>query len=310
METEYEQIKKMHRKGAILALTASILWGFCGIVQQYISQDTPVPGTWFIGARTITAGTVLLLIVLFRTKGKGFFDIFKSWKNVLLIVGFATLGLLGNMYSFFYSIKYGNASATTILQYLAPLFILLGTVIFYHKMPTKVDFISFFMALVGVALLITRGNFNQLAISPKSFWLGIVSGLTAGIYYVLPHKLNEKGFDPIAITGWGMFIGGIVNQFIYPTWKMPKMSTGGIIGIATVILLGTIGAFLIMVMATKYTTAAIVSITDAVQPVATFILSLILLHTKFNWVEVLGGILIIIAIYILNRYQSPDESIQ
>lgn len=307
MNTENEQLRKMHRKGAILALIASAMWGISGVVLQFVSQQTTIPGQWFIGTRTLVSGVILLLILLITTHGKGFFDIFKSWKNVASLLMFTVFGLLGNLYTFFYSVKLGNASSSTILQYLSPLFILLGSVIFFHKMPTRSDFVAFFMAMAGVFLLITRGDFTHLAISPESFFLGILSGLTAAMYVVFPKHLTSEGFSPLAVTGWGMFLAGVISQFIYPIWKMPHFTTSAALGVGTVILIGTLGAFLIMVFATKYVSSAIVSITDAVQPFTTFILSMIFLGSSFTWSEIIGSILVVVAIYILNKYQ-PQEA--
>ena len=48
---------------------------------------------------------------------------------------------------------------------------------------------------------------------------------------------------------------------------------------------------------------------DALQPVTTSILSVIFLGLEMNWVEIVGIILVIVAIYILQRGRRNMEKI-
>ena len=58
----------------------------------------------------------------------------------------------------------------------------------------------------------------------------------------------------------------------------------------------------------QYAPSAVVSIVDAVQPVVTFVLSIIFLGLQVTWVEILGSLLVIVAIYILQQYRSDPAS--
>ncbi|MDO1604764.1 DMT family transporter [Lactobacillus sp. YT155] len=297
--------KRTHTKGFILALIASSLWGVSGAVLQFVSQNKQIPAEWFIGVRTLTAGTIILIIAFFSMpKGQKshIFDIFKNWRDVLFLLLFAIFGLIGNMYTFFLSIQHGNAASATILQYLSPLFIVLGGIFFMRQKPTRVDIVSFTLALLGIVLLITRGNLNHLSIPLDSLIWGILSGVTAAMYIVFPKQLISK-YSPLVVTGWGFLVSGILFNIYHPFWiNPPKLDTQGILGVGTVILIGTILAFLIMVMSLKYTTSTIVSITDAVQPFITFVLSIAFLGADFSPMELVGSAIVIFAIYILNKY--------
>ncbi|WP_099974212.1 MULTISPECIES: DMT family transporter [Lactobacillaceae] len=295
------------RRGFWLAFAASSLWGISGVVMQLVAKDFQLPAVWFIGTRTTVAGVLLLVISLFVLPKNQFFAIFKNWKDTLTLVAFSVFGLLANMYTFFYAIKTGNSSTATILQYLSPLFIMVGAVLFFHKKVLRVDVISFVLALIGVVLLITRGDISHLSIPVSSLLWGIASGATAALYVVIPQKLIAK-YNGLLITGWGMLIAGIIFNCIRPIWvNPPKMETNAIIGVCAVILIGTVGAFLLMVFSTKYTTAATVSITDAVQPFVTLILSILFLSYDVNFIEILGAVIVVFAIYILSRYDTGNK---
>jgi len=49
-------------KGIFWATIASAMFGVSGTVLQYISQGQSIPTNWFLSARTLGAGVVLLII--------------------------------------------------------------------------------------------------------------------------------------------------------------------------------------------------------------------------------------------------------
>lgn len=304
MDESKKITKKALDRGFWLAFCASALWGISGTVLQVVAKNLNIPAMWFIATRTTFAGIILLLVGLIILPKSEFFAVFKNWKDLLTLVSFAVFGLLANMFTFFHAIKTGNSSTATILQYLSPLFIMIGAIIFTKKKTSRVDVISFVLALIGVVLMITRGDIGHLSIPFISVLWGVGSGITAALYITIPQNLIAK-YHGILITGWGMLIAGIISNFFSPIWvNPPKMTTTSVLGIGTVILIGTVLAFLLMVLSTKYTTAAIISITDAVQPFTTLVLSVIFLHYAVNVAEVIGAIIVVLAIYVLNRYDA------
>ena len=107
---------------------------------------------------------------------------------------------MANLLTFYYAIQKGNASAATILQYLSPLFIVLGGVIFKRQHPFRSDLLAFVLALLGVFFALTKGNFTQLDIAIDSLLWGLGSGITAALYVVLPQKAADSN-PPIVVLG-------------------------------------------------------------------------------------------------------------
>lgn len=297
---------KSYTKGISWAIFASTLWGISGTILQFISQNQKIPSGWYLSVRTLLSGIILLIIGYF-IEGNKMFSIFKSWRLVGWLIAYALIGLMGNLYTFYLSIQNGNAASATILQYLSPLFIVLGSLIFKHQKPLKTDIISFVIALVGVFLAITRGSISTLAIPVSALIWGILSGLTAAGYVVLPKPIQEEHSE-VVVLGWGMLISGVLFNLHHPLWiGSPKITTQLVVSLGSVILIGTIFAFLSLLHSLKFAPSSVVSIVDAVQPVVTFILSIICFHLKITIAEVIGSILIVIAIYILQHYRSSIE---
>lgn len=287
-------------KGIAWAALASTMWGISGTVLQLISQNLAIPATWMLSTRTIVTGVILLAISAIRYRS-GIFNVFKNWQTALSVVSYAIFGLMANLLTFYYAIQRGNASAATILQYLSPLFIVLGGIIFFHRRPFRSDIIAFIIALIGVVLSITRGNITKLAIPFDSLMWGIGSGITAAFYVVLPQRAARNN-PPIVVLGWGTMIAGVLFNLYRPFWvNPPVMSTTLVASVGTVVLFGTILPFGLLMYATKFAPSDVVSIMDAMQPIVTSILSVIFFHLVLNWVEILGIALVIIAIYILQN---------
>jgi drug/metabolite transporter (DMT)-like permease len=97
-------------------------------------------------------------------------------------------------------------------------------------------------------------------------------------------------------------IAGVLFNLYRPFWVNPPHITITLVAsVATVVLFGTILPFGILLHATRYAPSDVVSIMDAVQPITTSILSVIFFKLNLNWAEILGIILVIIAVYILQN---------
>ncbi|GEK27700.1 DMT family transporter [Furfurilactobacillus siliginis] len=297
-----------YSKGIFWAAFASTMWGISGTILQYISQTQNIPATWFLSVRTLGAGIILLVIGLFR-EGTHIFDLFKSWRLVGWLVAYSLLGLMANLFTFYMSIKTGNAAVATILQYLSPLFIVLGALVFKKQIPLRSDLIAFGVALVGVFLAITRGNIHTLSVPVASLIWGALSGVTAACYVVLPRPIVEK-HSPIVVLGWGMLISGVLFNLWHPIWvDTPPINGRLVIAILSVILIGTVLAFSTLLYSLNFAPSSAISIVDAVQPVVTFILSIIFFHLQISLVEVIGSVLVIVAVYLLQalRKRPTDD---
>lgn len=297
-------------KGIVVAGLASLSWGISGTVLQLISQNLAIPATWMLSTRTFFTGLILLIVSAFLYRGQ-LFNVFKSKSSAISVVTYAIFGLGFNLLTFYYAVQTGNASTATILQYLSPLFIVLGSVVFQRKWPMRTDIIAFVVALIGVLMCITRGDLTHLAVPFNSLLWGIGSGITAAFYVVLPKKAAADN-PPLIVLGWGTMIAGICFNLIHPFWvNTPTITTTLVASVSTVVLFGTIIPFGMLLYASRLAPSDVISIMDALQPIVTSILSVIFFHLNLNAVEIAGILVVIAAIYILqwgrSRVKETEE---
>lgn len=225
----------------------------------------------------------------------------KDKRDALKLILFGIIGLLGVQYSYFASIRYGNAATGTMLQYMGPIFITLYVGLRNRRMPSALQLVAVFLALSGAFLLVTDGNFHTFAVAPLAVFWGLISAVTLAFYSLYPYQLLQKyGSAPIA--GWGMLIGGIGMSFITPPWHFSGHSSLGtwwLVGF--VVLFGTLIAFYVYIASLKYISASEASLLSCGEPLSASIIAVTFLHVQLGMAAILGGLCIIVTVTILAR---------
>ena len=303
--------KSLKTKGIFLVTLAALLWGVSGTVAQYLFQSKNFTPEWLVVIRMLCAGVLLITMGLI----KGDKNIFKIWsrkENIIKLVLFGLLGMLGMQYTYFAAIKHGNAASATILQYLAPIIITVYLSLRNKKLPTLKQIICVSMAMLGTFLIITKGNINSLSISKLAVFWGIASAFASAIYTLQPVSL-VKEYGSTSVVGWGMIIGGVAFSFINSPFNCSgNWSLKAIAAIVFVVIFGTLIAFYCYLESLRYIKPEEASILACVEPLSAALLSIIFLSLKFSFVEWIGTLCIIITVSILsfNKNDNDEEYVE
>src|SRR5699024_9006347 len=206
-------------QGFLLVTTAALLWGWSGTVAQKLFQQYGIDVNWLVTTRLLIAG-FLLLLVQFTLKDRT--QLFKVWKyktSAVQLIIFSLFGTLAVQYSYLAAIEQGNAAVATLLQYLAPVIIILYLLLRKQTVLTGRDTITVMLALIGCFFLLTNGSLSELSVPIKAVVWGLLSAISLAFYTLYPVTLLQK-FDSMVIVGWAMLIGGIVLNLIHPFWEV------------------------------------------------------------------------------------------
>ena len=307
MEASNKQFNVNHEKtynksiflGTFLALSAGVLWGLGGICAQFLFNSRGVTSQWLVTVRLMTSGLILLTIGYFKT-GK---DIFKIWthkKDRLNLLLFAIFGMMAVQFSFLTAISYSNAATTTVIQYLAPALVLIFVSFKNKKLPSVIELVAVILSILGVFLLVTHGDFSNLVISKIALFWCICAALSLTYYTIKPGSFNEK-WSNYSLTGWAMLIGGLLCNIITPVWHISgTFDIWAIINLLAVIILGTLLPFTIYSISVNIIGPTNASLYSCVEPVATAIMSVILLNISFEFLDWIGTALIVSMVIILS----------
>ena len=286
------------RLWTILAALAAVMWGISGLFAESLfkvsSKITPI---WLTQVRLIISGIVLLIIATVLHQKP--FSVLKDKKNTLHIIAYGIFGLLPVQVFYFIAIEMANASIATILQFIGPFFVLTYLAVTHQQVLRRLDVLAAILAFIGVFLLSTHGNFNQLAITPLALLFGLLSALGEASYTLIPVKLVKR-VSSLVVTGWGMLLAGIGLMLVYPQFtsiaKIPRVW----LDVSVIIIIGTIIPFQIMTNALLYVIPSTASLLDAFEPFSATVGSVLcfgLVMMPMDWV---GSILVVVAAMALN----------
>lgn len=269
-------------KGLWMVVIAATMWGLSGTAAQWVFQQKHISTEWLVFVRMIVSGFCLLAFATFR--GIPLFHIWRERSSRLLLISFSLVGMLGVQYTYFLSIARGNAAAATLLQYLAPIYIVLYFFIRERKQPSISIWGALILAICGKFLLLTNGKMGAISISfPALFW-GVVSGVLLAFYTICSGNLLKK-WDSLIIVGWAMVLGGIamapsVSTFFQPFVTFDIQTIGSILFI---VVCGTLLAFLLFIESIRHLSPTESSILSSVEPLSAIIASVLFLHVSFGF---------------------------
>lgn len=299
----------MKRKsiGIFLVLTAAISWGVSGSVAQFLFTHKQFSTGWLVCIRLLTSGALLLLYLGLTSKT----DIWGIWKrraSVVNILIFGLLGMAGVQFTYFAAIESSNAATATLLQYLAPVLIILYTALIRKTIPPFQHIVGIITALLGTYLLVSAGIFSTISIKPEALAWGLSSAFFLALYTLQPAQLLKE-FGSTVVVAWGMILGGFGMSFFYPPWKTGDgiFTLSSTLAIVFVILFGTLIAFFCYLESLKHLEAAETSLLSCAEPLSAAFLAVIWLKVPFNIYEWIGAFFILTTILLLSLKRRSTE---
>lgn len=286
------------RLWTVLAALAAVMWGISGLFAESLfkvsSKITPI---WLTQIRLIISGIVLLIIATVLHQKP--FSVLKDKKNTLHIIAYGIFGLLPVQVFYFIAIEMANASIATILQFIGPFFVLTYLAVTHQQVLRKLDVLAAILAFIGVFLLSTHGNFNQLAITPLALFFGLLSALGEASYTLIPVKLVKR-VSSLVVTGWGMLLAGIGLMLVYSQFPSIPNTPRVWLDVSAIIIIGTIIPFQIMANALRYVKPSTVSLLDAFEPLSATVGSVLVFGLAMSEMDWLGTFLVIGSVLALN----------
>ncbi len=202
---------------------------------------------------------------------------------------FGLLGMLAVQYTYMASINHGNAAVATLLQYLAPVMIIVYLLLRKLTIFTKQDLMTVTLALLGTFLLLTNGAISGLSVPVISIFWGILSGVALAFYtlYAIPLL---KEFDSLVVVGWAMAIGGVTLSFIHPPWQadFSNFTAEIYMYLIFVIIFGTMFAFWFYIESLQYLSPKETSLIGNLEPLSAVLTMVVWLGEPFGFFSMVG----------------------
>lgn len=288
------------KKGFFFTLLGGIFWGFSGACGQFLFSNYNLDAKDIMIIRTLFSGTLILLFNLIKNKNKAL-SILKNKKDLKDLILFSIFGLLFCQYSYLEAIKYSNAGTATVLEYLAPVLIIVYVCFKKVSLPKISEFISIILAISGTFLIATHGDLNNMVISEKGLFWGLSSAIGMALYTMLPVRIIKK-YGSLNVLGFGLLVAGIILFIFSRGWSLKlNLDYKGYLFMSTMVLLGTVLSFTLYLKGVSYLGGVKASMVASIEPVSATVFAVIWLNSSFHYIDILGFIFIIATVFILAK---------
>ena len=283
-------------KGIMLIVMAAACWGLGGVAGQYLFQYHQVDAVWLVMVRQIVAGGMFLLYTA-AVLQENIFTILRQ--HFLGLLCFSFVGILGAQLGFYYTISLCNAATATVLQYSAPIWVMVYISYKHRAWPDGRELVGIFGAIVGVFLIATHGSLTSLALSPAAITIGLLSAISYAFYSIQPVELL-KHYPATVIIGWGQLLSGLAliaarNPFVPAgSWDMHAYLAMGYL-----IVGATIASYALYLAGLKIVGSTKASLISCAEPLASIIAVVALLDTQLLLPDYIGMACIIFIVLLL-----------
>jgi drug/metabolite transporter (DMT)-like permease len=302
-------MKPDYLKGCGLAFMSAMLWGVSGTAGQFLFAHRGVNTEWLVAVRMLSAGVLMLGFVAVRAPR----DLFTVWTHkadALRMMIFGLFGMLAVQYTYFAAINASNAATATVIQYTGPVLIVGWFALQKKRWPTPIEALCVGMAVAGTFFMVTHGSLTSLSISTMALVWGLSSAVALAFYSIQPLTLMSRYSPPIVI-GWGMLTGGLALSLVHAPWAIEGTWDAPAIGaFAFVIVFGTLIPFYAYLMAVKIIGPETSSLLACAEPLASAILAMIWLGTRFGPYDWLGTALILATVISLTLRTTEPKAVK
>lgn len=284
-------------KGVLMIIIGAMLWGATGPLMEWLLSETPLTVPFLLTIRLTVAGILLLLFLQIGLKKK-VSTIWKQkiWLKQLFI--FSIFGMLGLQYSFVATIDASNAIVATLLQFLAPIFVVLYVSLSMRKFPPRYQVLGIAGTLVGLFLLLTNASFDTLLVSTKALIWGVTVGLSFAFYTLYPARLMKE-WGVLVVVGWGMFLGGMLLGIGTGVWRSPEwvlLKDGTMIILLTLLILFGTAAFVLFLSSVKYISPVETSVLSSIEPLTAMLISVVMFGATLGMWQVIGIVIMLVCV--------------
>ena len=278
------------QRGTLCVFLAAVLYSIGGLCIKLI----PWGGMAINGGRTAIALVVIgLYLAATRHKPK---------MNLWVLVG--ALAVCGTNILFSIANKLTTAANAIVLQFTAPIFVILFSILLFGKRPQKLDLLACGLVLGGVLLFFV----DSLSAGGM---LGNILALLSGVSYAGVFMMNDMpDSDAISSVFWGDVISAVVGL---PFLGYEAEFTPNVLAPLLVLGIFQVGAaYILLTEGLKTTPPVTASLVSGIEPVLNPILVAVFYHEMIGPIALMGAMVVVGSVVLYNvmlaRHTEPSET--
>lgn len=286
--------------GILLAVFSSALWALGGNFTQYIFMNSDFNYVSLVFSRMLVTSLLFFLFGIYKSNTKVLKKMITNKKRFIQILIYSFFGMLGVQLPFYATIQYSTAPFATLMQFGAPVLVMIYLCIKTKKAPSIYEIFCTAFILVGVAFVITNGDFSTLTVDIRAIIWGTVTAFGYG-FYVVYAKVFFK-WPTAFLMGYSMFFGSL---FILPLCKISDIinylsNPNILIFFLLMVIIGTFLPFYFIIESAKYINPTLICLLAVVEPIVSLAISIKYMGEVVGFFQYIGILIVLVSISIIS----------
>ena len=298
-------------RGYLYIASATFLWGIAATLGRAAFTGKLFPAQWALDAvdplilsqtRVTFSFLVLLLLLLVRRGGQALQVPPADFARMSLL---GVLGVAASNYFYYVAIQKTNVATAIILQYTAPVLVLLYMVARGLQQPTLQRISAVLLAVLGCALVIGIVGGGGLRLNPTGVVAALAAAFSFAFYNVGGHVLLAR-HDRWIVLLYTTLSASILWLGVNPPWKVlaGHYSMFTWLFLLMFSLLSVLGPFAFYFAGLQHLEPTRAIVASCLEPVFSIVIAAIALGEVLRWLQTLGILLVLAAIVLV---QIPDR---
>jgi len=216
-----------------------------------------------------------------------------------------TLGVAVSNYFYYVAIQRTNVATAIIVQYTAPVWVLLYVVARRQQKLTAQKVTAVALAVTGIALVIdvlgSRSG-SALHLDPYGLMAALLASFSFAFYNVGGHGILAR-HDRWRVLVWTLTAAAVFWLIVNPPWKIvaAHYALAQWLFLFVFSMLSVLGAFSLYFLGLQHLEPTRAIIASCLEPVFSILLAALLLGEVLRPIQILGIVLVLAAIVIVQR---------
>lgn len=297
-------LRRSHALMHVLMFWATVFWA-----SNIVAGKEAVSSFGAMGlAQLRLAGAAALFAFLF-VAWRGWPELHLRGREWLVLVGVAFNGLTLNQICFINGLARTSVAHTGLIVALGPVMTLALACLMRLEPLTLSKLLGMLISFAGVAMLTLGGQ----EAGSTAHWQGdliVLAGSASFAYYTIQVKEIANRYDTLTLNSVTFAVGCLLmipfaaRSVMHIRWAKVTMGAWG--GLAFMVVLGTVVAYLFYAFALTELAASRVAAFNYLQPVVAALLAAWLLREKITPHVITSGTLILVGVYLAERERGEE----
>lgn len=298
-------------RGYLYIATATLLWGVAAVLGRAAFTGRLLPqgqvlrpiDPLILSQSRTTFSFLVLGAVLLATRGWRRMRLPAADLGKLFLLG--VLGVASSNYLYYLAIQRTNVATAIILQYTAPVWVLLYTVARGRQRPTAQRIAAVGLALAGITLVIGVFNAGGLRLDPIGVMAALLAAFSFAFYNIGGHSILAR-HDRWTVLVYAIFSASLLWIVFNPPWKIAAAHYSGAQWIFMLVfsLISVLGPFSFYFAGLQHLEPTRAIVVSCLEPVFSIVIAAIALGEVLRLPQTLGIVLVLVAIVVV---QLPDR---